>query len=220
MNCLRVFVFVFTLTVIAVIGQDQDRAGDVASTEEQVATNGALEGIHVYSVFPGFSDKFPLGQYHTQLVGIKNNADVPVNVTAITGSLLSPFDLNYFVQNFTAMELGLVVEPGHSISVLYRYAPYTTLEPTFYALATWLHYHTAKTEHVSTIFNQTIELYEPTTEFDPKQTFIYVAGLAVTALAGFFGYQYFNAQNKKNSRKNAKSSDKAQKKEKKTSKTQ
>lgn len=150
--------------------------------QEENAKPKFLAGIVTYTVFPGVQDgRFQLGDYHTQVVGVKNNAQAAINVTSIQGFLTSPFDFNYFIQNFTNMDLGVVVSPGESITFAYRYAPYTSLDPMAYHLMTQMSYHTVDEAFVVTLHNQTIELFEASSGFNLQQVISFATTIGVGA---------------------------------------
>lgn len=122
------------------------------------------EGIEVTYVLPKYSSKLvPLGEAVEVLVGFRNGASEPVNVTYIWGKLSNE---NY-AQNLTAQplgdfygRLGQIVEPGKEGSFLYRFMPAVQLPPGPYQVALNVAY-TAQDEYFSnTFFNSTVELVE------------------------------------------------------------
>merc|ERR1712048_396009 len=155
---------------------------DFAQSPDGAEPLMSYDGIETYAVFPGVHDgRFALGDVHKQLVGVKNNADVVINITSIEGALLNPFDHTYYVQNFTPASFGMPVAPGEAVSLLYRYAPHTSLDPMVFQLSTVLQYTVQNTEKVyqNALYNQTIELYEPASTFDTKKTMSFVVGVAM-----------------------------------------
>jgi len=150
-----------------------------------------LEGVSTFATFPGVHDgKFALGDVHVQVVGIKNHAETTINVTAIMGHLTSPFDLNYFIQNFTKMDVGITVAPGESISLAYRYAPYTSLDPMAYHLLTQLAYHTVEEAYTVSLHNATIELYEKPSGFETTKVLSFVVTIGSALVGSVLLFRY------------------------------
>jgi len=162
----------------------------------------ALPGIETVVVFPGVHDsRFALGDVHTQVIGVKNNANEAVNITHIHGGLKSPFDFNYNIQNFTQLDLGMTLTPGESVSLLYRYAPYTSLDPMAFHLFTYIVYHTDSEVYASTVHNKTIELYEPSSDYDFKKVFKFVTGSAAALLFGYVVFKFSRVEQTKKQKK-------------------
>jgi hypothetical protein len=66
--------------------------------------------------------KFPIGETVTVLCHFTNTAEhYPFNVTAIMGSLNSPFDFNFHVQNYSYKPLGVVVRPDEEFTFSYEF---------------------------------------------------------------------------------------------------
>jgi hypothetical protein len=83
---------------------------------------GPAADVETSYFFPKYSNtKFPIGEVVTILCHLSNNDNIPYNVSAIMGSLNSPFDFSYHIQNYTYKPLGVVVRPGDEITFQYQF---------------------------------------------------------------------------------------------------
>jgi hypothetical protein len=83
---------------------------------------GPADDIETSFFLPKYSNtKFPIGEVVTILCHFSNNDNIPYNVSAIMGSLNSPFDFSYHIQNYTYKPLGIVVRPGDEITFQYQF---------------------------------------------------------------------------------------------------
>jgi len=142
--------------------------------------------------FPDFTDKrFTAGDEVAVLIGVSNSGDRPYNLTYITGSLHSPFDYSYYIQNFTVSLINAVVDAGSEISLEYRFKPDPNLEPLEFHFSGYFLYNTTDDREIyrSTFFNGTVELVEKNREFNTRTIFSYVLVLAVIGLAGYFFFE-------------------------------
>jgi hypothetical protein len=72
--------------------------------------------------YPKYSlNKMPIGEIVTILCHFSNDNEIPFNVTAIMGSLNSPFDFNFYIQNYTYKPLGIIVQPGTEVTFEYQF---------------------------------------------------------------------------------------------------
>jgi hypothetical protein len=65
--------------------------------------------------------KFPIGDVVTVLCHFTNQGEYPYNITAIMGSLNSPFDFNFHIQNYSYKPVGIVARPGEEITLDYQF---------------------------------------------------------------------------------------------------
>jgi len=117
--------------------------------------------------FPGYTEqKFPIGEVVTALCHFSNDGESPFNVTAIMGSLNNPFDFSFYIQNYSYKPVGIMVRPGEEISFEYQFQLHPNLEPVEYALSHTVFYENDKIGFSSTFFNQTVELYYSSSDYD------------------------------------------------------
>jgi hypothetical protein len=83
----------------------------------------ASDDVETAFIYPAHSNQnFPIGETVTVLCHFTNTAQHnPLNVTAIMGSLNSPFDFNFHVQNYSYKPLGVVVRPDEEFTFSYEF---------------------------------------------------------------------------------------------------
>ena len=113
------------------------------------------------------------------------------------GAFNSPFDFNYFIQNFTEIEYGVLVDPTEQTSIAYRMNPSPNLDPMPFQLAAVVFYTVDDELYSTTVFNSTVELYEPKSDFDAKQMFTYFAVTAIIALVVLVVMRYISDDKKR-----------------------
>ena len=67
------------------------------------------------------STLMPIGQTVTVLCHFLNRGDFPYNVTAIMGSLNSPVDFSYHIQNYSYKPVGVVVRSQEEVTLEYQF---------------------------------------------------------------------------------------------------
>jgi hypothetical protein len=171
-------------------GVVEDEDEDVATDEDEEYILRSSPDLSAIVYFPEFADKkFPVQTEVTALVGFHNTGEKAFNITGIAGSLHSPFDLGYYIQNFTAKFLGVVVEPGQQVTVDYQIKPRQDLEPLQFWFSAYVIYNDSDDAiFKTTVYNNTIELVDKPSEFNVRRTFGYVAVIAIAGLAAFTVY--------------------------------
>jgi len=153
--------------------------------------------------FPDFPDKkFEIGERVTVLVGFNNKADLTFNITAIGAHFQSPYDLSYFIQNFSIRDVGsvggMLVDGHRQLTLDYLFAPDKSLEPIQYWLSGWVQYNASNgIEYRSTWANGTIDLIEKSQEFDIKRVFSYFLLLSGVGLIIYVALSFSPASKKK-----------------------
>eukprot|EP00698_Gefionella_okellyi_P005014 TRINITY_DN14613_c0_g1_i1.p1 TRINITY_DN14613_c0_g1~~TRINITY_DN14613_c0_g1_i1.p1 ORF type:complete len:266 (+),score=67.74 TRINITY_DN14613_c0_g1_i1:57-854(+) len=187
--------------------EDDTVAGSTATEleaipeEEDTGLPDAHNEVSTVVVVPDYPDyKIPLGAVVELVVGFRNGAKTPLNVTSLIGSLNFVQDYRYYVQNFSRIDFGnTLVPPGAEVSLLYPVRPDPSLEPRDFILSATVLYEDAdgRLEYATNFFNQTIELVEATGTFDANVVFV---ALLIAALGGL-GYFVIKQQTSKSSRK-------------------
>jgi len=152
--------------------QDQGLGGDVS---DDVSTTHFL---------PTFSDKrFPIGKPITFLVNFVNSGPEVLNISTVRAFLHSPFDLNYYIQNFSAWEVRSgMVGPKSQMSIDYTFMTDPTLEPLEFWMSGYVEYQTEGSDTVyrGTYFNETVTLVNTSSTGDLTiilSTLVLLAGL-------------------------------------------
>jgi hypothetical protein len=104
--------------------------------------------------------RFAAGSPITILIGFRNNGDQYLNVSSVGGHLLSPYDANFGIQNYTRREFGVVVPPGREGTFEYIFRPDKSLEANEYPFVADIVYFSSKKVYRNIAFNHTIELTE------------------------------------------------------------
>jgi translocon-associated protein subunit alpha len=175
--------------------QYEDEDDDVIKPAEDVVTT---------FLFPDHPDsKLPVGKDVTVLIGFANTADESYQVSHIGGYLHSPFDFNYYIQNFTFKGYGDVVAPTSEVTFEYSFKSDETLLPLEYWLSVFIQYNSTTNDvYRNTVYNATIEIYEQAEAYDAKR-FLSSAVFALGALgvAVYIGYNVLQKLDKKAGRK-------------------
>lgn len=164
--------------------------------EEDDGAGRPHSGVRTLVLFPDFKDKrFHIASKVVALVGLHNKASTRFNVTAIGAHFQSPYDLNYYIQNFTVRDLsqtgGQIIEPFSQATLEYIFAPDKNLEPIEFWLSGWIEYNSSEgVVHRSTWFNGTVNLIEKDAEFDIRNVFRYFLLLSGVGLVVYVGLNF------------------------------
>jgi len=163
------------------------------------------EPIHVRTVvyFPDYPDKkLDIGERVTALIGFHNKGDLTFNITAIGAHFQSPYDLSYFIQNFSIRDVGsvggMLVDEHKQLTLDYVFAPDKSLEPIQFWLGGWIQYNGSNgIEYRSTWANGTVDLVEKSLEFDVRRLFSYFLLLSGVGLVIYIALNLSPASKKK-----------------------
>jgi len=146
----------------------------------------ASPDVMCFGVLPKYlDDRLPIGETIDALVGIVNEGQEPINVTAITGSLNSPYDFNYYLQNFTESKLNVIILEDEEMNFRYQFKPIETIDlDVEYKIALTAFYENDEELFSFTFYNGTVVFYEAESA-STTQMLVY-GGAAVAALAGAF----------------------------------
>jgi hypothetical protein len=186
---------------------DMDMDEDIEISDEDLiqdeTTLGDYElisypGIETFVHFPDYPVKtledgtqerykFPAGEDIVVYIGFQNSNDnIYFNISYVGAQLHSPFDFNYYIQNFTTRTLDAIVGPNAETTVEYRFRPDPTLQPIEFQLSGWLLYNGSDGRiYQSTFINTTIELLE---HKEPWSFTRLIGTLIVFAVLGGIGY--------------------------------
>jgi translocon-associated protein subunit alpha len=113
------------------------------------------EDVETSPYFPQHTDhKLPVGETVTALCHFSNEGAGSYNVTAVMGSLNSPFDFRHHFQNYSYKTFGTLVKAGEEMSFKYNFQLHSDLEPVDYQLAVTVFYQSDKQSFSTTFFNQ------------------------------------------------------------------
>jgi len=141
---------------------EEDEAKPADDEDEELLLTPHPE-VSVSWVFPDNLDRrLKLGEVSSLLLGFQNRAEQAFNITGVGAHLQSPFDLSYYIQNFTARRVsGAAVGPGQYGSVEYQFRPDSILEPNEYWMTAWVIYNNSADQvYLHTFYNGTVELFD------------------------------------------------------------
>jgi len=124
------------------------------------------------------------------LVGVQNRGKSPLNVSYVGASLHSPFQLDYFIQNFSVRMFDAILEPGAEQTFDYSFRPDARLEPLEFWLSGWVIFNNTETGQLSQNYwtNSTIELVERPSDVSGRRVFTYFLAFAAAALVAYVAY--------------------------------
>jgi translocon-associated protein subunit alpha len=115
----------------------------------------SAEDVETSPYFPQHPDhKLPVGETITTLCHFSNEGSSYYNVTAVMGSLNSPFEFRHHFQNYSYKTFGTLVKAGEEMSFKYTFQLHPDLEPVDYQLAVTVFYESDKQSFSTTFFNQ------------------------------------------------------------------
>lgn len=134
----------------------------------------------VYAFVKHADKNLPVGESISIICGFVNNADTPINVTGVMGSVNSPQQFSFYVQNFTGMMVNETVGPESEISFEYNFETHPMLDPLEWQVALTVFYEDGTSGFTSTFYNETVNFYEPPKPWDTES--VVKALLAVGAV--------------------------------------
>jgi hypothetical protein len=141
--------------------QQQTPTADAYEGDEPTVDDVSADVTTTY-LFPNLADKkFAVGKPVTVLINFINNGQEVLNITRVAGFLHSPFDLNYYIQNFSGTEVrGGMVGPKSQMSLDYQFTPDASLEPLEFWMSGVVDYQADGSDVVyrSTFLNETVTL--------------------------------------------------------------
>ncbi len=119
------------------------------------------EDISTSFYFPSHGDlKLPIGEVVTTLCHFGNKGASYYNISAIMGSLNSPYDFRHHFQNYSYKPIGMVVKSDEEITMQYSFQLHPDLEPVDYQLSITVFYESETEAFSTTFFNQVTSLTE------------------------------------------------------------
>lgn len=184
--------FVARAEDVDIVEEDDESStmADAMAEEDAYEDDYDVHEVTTSYTIPDYPDgRFPVGKPVTILVDFSNKGQDVFNVTKIAAFLHSPFDLNYFIQNFTGKAVSGVAAPSAQISLEYKVTPDEKLEPLEFWLSGYVEYTMEGSDEPYTqmFVNTTIELYDSRTSFDFSNLFTTVLMMATIGGFAYFG---------------------------------
>lgn len=128
--------------------------------------------------------EWTVGDEVTVLCHFSHRLKKSVNVTALMGSLNSPVNFGYYLQNFTLDNETYVAEAHEDVTFDYTFRLADTLDAGTWQVALTLYYSVGRYLFATTFFNETVTLKQPPSGL----SFLWVLlGILATVAAGYFG---------------------------------
>jgi len=138
-------------------------------------------------VFKDHADqRLPLEKEIVMLVGVMNNGEDTVNVSGISAALHSPYDLDYYIQNFTGKEVAEMLAPGQQVTLEYKFTADARLEPLSYWFSAFVFVNATDRVYRQVPINGTLELTAEAQTFGIMDFLTYVVSTACICAVGYF----------------------------------
>ncbi|XP_078731866.1 translocon-associated protein subunit alpha isoform X1 [Lampetra fluviatilis] len=161
--------------------------GEDAEEEEEGGTGEPTASPHAHTTILFVKgDDFPANRVVKFLVGFSNNGSEEFVVESLDASFRYPQDFQFYIQNFTALQLDTLVKPHHQATFEYSFIPAEPMGGRPFGLVISLGYRDATAQYRDAVFNQTVTVTEPDEGIDGETFFMYMflAGLVVLLLVG------------------------------------
>jgi hypothetical protein len=190
--------------------EEEDKAGSTGTETEDEYEEvddgevGPHENVHILAFFPEHKKhQFYIDEPVTVLLGFKNDASESFNITTLGAHFHSPYDLSYFIQNFTRRYVSVSADPGQQVTLEYKFTPDKSLEPVSIWLSGWVEYNDTDKVYRNTFFNTTVELIERPGDVTTRRFFTLVLLTAVVLLAGYVFFGLFSSSKPKRAHSSA-----------------
>lgn len=164
--------------------------------DEEYVDDLSADVTTTYLLPNNLDKKLPIGQPVTLLINFINNGQEVINVTNVGAFLHSPFDFNYYIQNFTAKPVvGGIVGPLSQISLEYEYLADPKLEPLEFWMSAFVEYNAEGSDTVyrNVVFNETVSLVNTGSSWDFGML---LSSLLLVVVAVFGGYSLLTSTKK------------------------
>jgi translocon-associated protein subunit alpha len=168
--------------------------------EEEAKAIGPSPDVETYILFthPSNTKDFPAGAIVKFLVGFYNKGDKEFVVDNLDCSFRYPMDYTFYIQNYTAAQLDRIVPPQTEVTFDYAFVPGEGYAGRPFGLSINLHYADSnKTEFASAVFNETINVVEDESGFNPETGFLYLVFVCLIILLLVMGQQFLSKMRRK-----------------------
>ncbi|CAN9506024.1 unnamed protein product [Ophioblennius macclurei] len=132
-------------------------------------------------------EDFPANNIVKFLLGFTNKGSENFVVDSLDASFRYPQDYQFYIQNFTALQLGIVVPPSRQATFEYSFIPAEPMGGRPFGLVINLNYKDANGNvFQDAVFNQTVTITEKEDGLDGETIFMYVflSGLGLLVIVG------------------------------------
>nr|XP_046227730.1 translocon-associated protein subunit alpha isoform X1 [Scatophagus argus] len=173
--------------------EDDENAELVRDTEEKDEEEEALVGEVKASpnadttILFVKGEDFPANNIVKFLLGFTNKGSENFIVESLDASFRYPQDYQFYIQNFTALQLGTVVPSGRQATFEYSFIPAEPMGGRPFGLVINLNYKDSSGNiFQDAVFNQTVTITEKEDGLDGETIFMYVflSGLGLLVIVG------------------------------------
>ncbi|XP_033494758.1 translocon-associated protein subunit alpha isoform X1 [Epinephelus lanceolatus] len=132
-------------------------------------------------------EDFPANNIVKFLLGFSNKGSENFIVESLDASFRYPQDYQFYIQNFTALQLGIVVPPSRQATFEYSFIPAEPMGGRPFGLVINLNYKDSNGNiFQDAVFNQTVTITEREDGLDGETIFMYVflSGLGLLVIVG------------------------------------
>ncbi|XP_056155118.1 translocon-associated protein subunit alpha isoform X2 [Lampris incognitus] len=132
-------------------------------------------------------EDFPANNIVKFLLGFTNKGTENFVVESLDASFRYPQDFQFYIQNFTALQLGIVVPPSRQATFEYSFIPAEPMGGRPFGLVINLNYKDGNGNvFQDAVFNQTVTITEKEDGLDGETIFMYVflSGLGLLVIVG------------------------------------
>lgn len=193
-------------------GEDDEATVETEATDEnqedpsEVADQDEEEGLKPhpdadsYTLFtkPSNPLELPAGKQVRIMVGFTNKGSSEFQVDSMEASFRYPQDYSFFLQNFTTINFGSIVEPKRQATFEYGFIPNEAFSSRPFGLAVLLNYKdTEGNVFQNVVYNETIQVVEADEGLDGETFFLYVFLAAIVVLMIVGAHQVLGSFGKK-----------------------
>lgn len=172
------------------VNDEEDDSTTAADEEDTYEDDYDVHEVTTSYHIPEYPDgRLPVGKAFTILVDFSNRGQDVFNVTKVAAFLHSPYDLNYYIQNFTAKAVSGMAGPSSQVSFEYKVTPDAKLEPLEFWLSGFVEYTMEGSDepYQQMFVNTTVELFDGRGSFEFSSVFTVVLVLGALGVAGRSG---------------------------------
>ncbi|XP_077348274.1 translocon-associated protein subunit alpha isoform X1 [Lithobates pipiens] len=154
---------------------------DLSSGEPKASPNGDTTILFVKG------EDFPANEIVKFMVGFTNKGTEDFIVESLDASFRYPQDYQFYIQNFTALQLNTVVPPQRQATFEYSFIPAEPMGGRPFGLVINLNYKDANgNAFQDAVFNQTVTIIEREDGLDGETIFMYLflGGLGLLVIVG------------------------------------
>jgi len=156
-------------------------------------TYTAHDDLVTQAYFPDYPDKrIPINKEVTMLVSVTNTGRDNLNISFIGAYLHSPYDINYYIQNFTVKPLADYLYPSAQYTIEYTFKADQKLEPLQYWFSAFIMVNGTTRLYKQTPINGTLDLVLENSDFGLNDVLMWIVSFAIIGGGSYFVADSFN----------------------------